>query len=1523
MEAIPVSEEQPEQPVDEKCSATDAVASTDCIDSGKETTEMSKPTTPVPMRLSEVLPQGGPSLSKECQEHDVSTESSIIDSSPEKEPSSTVKTKEGIFKSPEIEVFSIDDEEEQEEEDVDDEEEEEPEYDEMDEDEEIYVEEKDRTVVSESSDGAASKLDLSSDEYTDEDADERTSISQGAKIGPTTKRKASSDIEQDDDEVQIVTDDDDDEEGDSDLEDEDDEDDMLDEDQYDEDDELIEKITKRTHNGKHTEIKYFSDSSGSPPEKSPKLRVNYRSYQQKLAATLRKRTFKILNKRSMHVMEDSGDALMVCSDTKIVNLPTNLIPIFTSPKELDVPLTIHKLPPTSIKAEELDNKSCVSTSSSESLSTAKDTESEKGDSEVRASPFSSSSAESIEKSSSAISSTTSSVNVDEMPTATAVEVSEKIADSSDDAVSVLASSSTSSKKSITATTPTVNSSASTEPVEQKPSNEEGTNEATKASEAPREMSSAEDVADVSPSVAPSKTAELQQPQQTPVVTQSETCLKPETDVASTTEKQSSPSPTNIPEPTPDDVMAGIDDFMEQNGSEGDDGKNDFNEDLTFQMDVEETITNNISSSKNVKAEEGAIDLTSSCDQSKEEQEQNGNSQDKTNQRSSTMTAGTTGDGGLSIQDNGIFTSTPVIDQKKVQRKRPEGEQADNASTLPVKRELDEPEAITDVSADSGAQNLSKQKSTESASNVMSAQKPGRSEDAIPSTVNRKRKRSVMEDANEGATNVQAEAEPEEPVEPAKKLKLEVDANYQSHDRVVNEYIETTQNTSVDEIQNHTDGLVKEIQSLNDMIRETELKWNNLLHLKKVKEEILLRLNRRKHVIGIMDTQLGEVSVFSHLDSSNLSSQHHQQSGRSCSVGPRPPTPPPEVEIRPASVTNPMNYHGHNASNSQTTANGTAGGKSGSNYPHSLISNRRSSSNSGAGHSHTNVSSSSKRSTNAKDANSFVSQFNSSNNAVTMVPLPNTTSMILHARANMNSAEVAREKSVAAQIQRQILPKPILSNHQQILNNLAMSAGLTGSGGAGGSTTALLNGHHSPSASNSTGNSHHHQQQQLQIGRQGMRKDVSSIIADYRQKHPENVPRRGRRLKNVGGISNNGGLTTSSFGDGGAISLTALSGGKSPSMANTRPSSTDSVANRISELLAAAENSRPSSNDSSQSNSNLLSSLVSASGATNNNQQQFLKDVLAQFAKMSQNDQNLLSNLQLLAGSALASSVSASSATNTISSPQQSPQQHPSTGLHQQQSSLLSKASLPEVTLHPVMNSTAHSDILGGSSHGNGSLTGANLSAVNSSSNSLLHGILTKSASRPGSAAAAAAAAVGNLNNFSPTLARLLTGSERMNSQSSATVTSGALANLQTNSVASGGLNLSKNTNEISITPVVGSNFQQTLLAQQQQQHQQQQLQRLREQHMYKAESYLNLDDEADDSVDRLVIDEGDDLSQRDAGSLHGKRRGAEINENEVPQCQGCKKMEAKFVCAGCGNQWYCSRNCQVNAWDDHSETCNG
>lgn len=47
----------------------------------------------------------------------------------------------------------------------------------------------------------------------------------------------------------------------------------------------------------------------------------------------------------------------------------------------------------------------------------------------------------------------------------------------------------------------------------------------------------------------------------------------------------------------------------------------------------------------------------------------------------------------------------------------------------------------------------------------------------------------------------------------------------------------------------------------------------------------------------------------------------------------------------------------------------------------------------------------------------------------------------------------------------------------------------------------------------------HAKQQPQFGRQGPIKDVKSLIDDFRQQHPEAVPRRGRRMKNVSHHSN--------------------------------------------------------------------------------------------------------------------------------------------------------------------------------------------------------------------------------------------------------------------------------------------------------------------------------------------------------------------------------------------------------------------
>ncbi|XP_052565138.1 uncharacterized protein LOC120417006 isoform X2 [Culex pipiens pallens] len=830
----------------------------------------------------------------------------------------------------------------------------------------------------------------------------------------------------------------------------------------------------------------------------------------------------------------------------------------------------------------------------------------------------------------------------------------------------------------------------------------------------------------------------------------------------------------------EDVMSGMEieedqqDCTYRNGSKTE----DFNDELTFQMDGGSGAGSQQSSNGDDDTEEGDDD---------EEQEEQG------------------------AVD--LSSSTETVN-------KPE-EPAESSSEKSVTKTTQKPEVPVEEPDLSSVEKTVKvepmeqpEERREEAPTVDLSSKTSRKE----KPVSRKRRRSVEEYEDE---------EDAEPVMPSKKLKRELECNFRAHDLLLKEYIENTSNDSMEDVHKNTELLQVEIQTLNDMIRAKENEWNNMIHLKKVKEEILMRLTRKKNVLNIVHTKLGEEPP----------ADYSLSNVRSASVGPRPPTPPPEVDIRPASVT-------------------------------PLHSSRQS--------ANTSTANDSRRSAPSTNSSSLFAQFNHINSSVTMVPLSTSPSLItstntiLQSRANMKPAELAKEKPNAAQIQRQILPKPILSNHQQILNNLAMSAGLTAANvtsstisnttssasssntmaaaaiaannilaglGLSAQAAALLNGHHNPGGHQNQ----HNINNQLQVGRQGVIKDVKSIIADYRQKHPEQVPRRGRRLKNIPSYDGKGG------------------------------SSADARMRELSFLLAAAERS--------------------------------------------------------------------------------------SGGGESAVPSMGKGGAYPEVTLHPVMNSaSSNSTALPELNLSNGGTSANQSQAANSTSNSLLHGILTKSASRPNPATTATSGP--GFTSFSPTLARLLTAPERMNSaaaaqQQAATVTSGALANLQ----ASTGLNLSKSNSEITITPVGGGNggsnggstsIQASLLqaaaAHQQLQEQQKQLQRLREQH------FMSMDDEAEDSVDRLVIDEGDDHHGHHDGHVNnsgggggghhqrnhrgepsvvitargsGGGNGPEFHENDVPECQGCKKREAQFVCAGCGNQWYCSRECQVNAWDDHSEVCTG
>ncbi|XP_037868233.1 uncharacterized protein LOC101742722 isoform X2 [Bombyx mori] len=333
---------------------------------------------------------------------------------------------------------------------------------------------------------------------------------------------------------------------------------------------------------------------------------------------------------------------------------------------------------------------------------------------------------------------------------------------------------------------------------------------------------------------------------------------------------------------------------------------------------------------------------------------------------------------------------------------------------------------------------------------------------------------------------------------------------------------------------------------------------------------------------------------------------------------------------------------------------------------------------------------------------------------------------------------------------------------------------------------------------------------LPMGRQGPTKDVKSIIADYRQRNPEITPRRGRRMKSI----------------------------LNPNMMNApRP-----IAPKI-DNMSNLNNLNMLFNNLDMNQKAMLERLqqMQAGGIPNGLS---FKDVLVQFANMQQNP-NILPTRPA----------------ETMTRPEhirpdmrRRQERHEE---HMKQAERMAASSprlpppppYPEISLLPV---TTAQD-------------------TSSQQNSLLHGILTKSA--PASQC------------YSPTLAKLLTSPERK--QASTLPTFGQ----------------AKNCGEITITPV-------------------QPTPPPTEAPLVKTEEVVQLDDEESPASEgepcgspggsgRLVIDEG--------GGGAGGGAGAE----DAPLCQGCRRRDAQFVCAGCANQWYCSRDCQVAAWDDHSEMCSG
>lgn len=95
------------------------------------------------------------------------------------------------------------------------------------------------------------------------------------------------------------------------------------------------------------------------------------------------------------------------------------------------------------------------------------------------------------------------------------------------------------------------------------------------------------------------------------------------------------------------------------------------------------------------------------------------------------------------------------------------------------------------------------------------------------------------------------------------LQRELQENFGKHDKLLREYITRSSVDSPDALKKHVDQLVLEIETLNDMIRTKEMEWNNLLHLRKVKEELVMRLTRKRHVEEIEEASLEKTASLAH------------------------------------------------------------------------------------------------------------------------------------------------------------------------------------------------------------------------------------------------------------------------------------------------------------------------------------------------------------------------------------------------------------------------------------------------------------------------------------------------------------------------------------------------------------------------------------------------------------------------------------------------------------------------------------
>lgn len=152
--------------------------------------------------------------------------------------------------------------------------------------------------------------------------------------------------------------------------------------------------------------------------------------------------------------------------------------------------------------------------------------------------------------------------------------------------------------------------------------------------------------------------------------------------------------------------------------------------------------------------------------------------------------------------------------------------------------------------------------TTTATNIQNPIEPNQPLEQQNSAATRKRTRSASPPP---ATINNCSTADNDAIPPSKRLRMELEQNFGAHDKVLRNYIEKTSNNNLDEIQQHVDELLADIHELTELSRAKEAEWNAILHTIKIKEEIVVRLKRKKNVMEIMSKKVGEVNDYSILD----------------------------------------------------------------------------------------------------------------------------------------------------------------------------------------------------------------------------------------------------------------------------------------------------------------------------------------------------------------------------------------------------------------------------------------------------------------------------------------------------------------------------------------------------------------------------------------------------------------------------------------------------------------------------------